>query len=72
MNFKKWLTKEIYIRLTEEGDGLVSTTTYSITGGPRFQRTVQFRTNEGSVSTYTEMMTPVRSGLKSSTRIFEI
>ncbi|HEY7302704.1 MAG TPA: hypothetical protein VH601_01210 [Bryobacteraceae bacterium] len=76
MTFKNWFTKEIYIRLPEEGDRFVSTVSYSIAPPKirsfRFQRTAQFRTDEDAVSSYIESLVAVRSGRKTGTRILEI
>ena len=50
MAFKNWFAKEHYIRLTAEGDGLVSTLSYSIMHpkgpGLSFKRVAQFVTDE--------------------------
>jgi hypothetical protein len=64
MNLKNWFAKEHYIRLTDEGDGFVSTLSYSVMHpkGPilRFKRMAQFVMDGKSARARAELLAPFR------------
>ncbi len=64
MNLKNWFAKEHYIRLTDDGDGFLSTLSYGIMQpkGPRLRlkRRAQFVTDGKTAKAGTELVAPLR------------